>query len=108
MKSDKRTEYLTRESIMRLLSDAEVALVSTAETAPGLSEGDEYLDLEHPDVGVRRAGGPTPPMGRLLPRKVVHGDTWSRIVGLLADAPHTSTPPRPVGPTGPTRPQGRP
>jgi hypothetical protein len=106
MKSAKRTEYLTRENVMRLLSDAEVALVSTAETAPRLSNGDEYLDLEHLDVGVRRAFGLTPRTGRLLPRKAVHKDTWSKIVGQLPAASHTSASSRPLGPIGPSRFQG--
>jgi hypothetical protein len=83
MNSDKRPEYLSRENILRVLSDEEVALVSTAETAPCLLVGDEYLDLEHLDLGVRRARGPTRPMGRLLPRKAVHDDTWTKIVGQL-------------------------
>jgi hypothetical protein len=38
MNDDRRTDYVTRESVLRLLSDAEVATVSTAETTAGLSE----------------------------------------------------------------------
>ncbi len=41
-----RFDYLTRESIMRLWSDDEVAAVSTAQTAAHLDHGDEYVDLE--------------------------------------------------------------
>jgi hypothetical protein len=90
MKNDKRTEYLTRESILSLLSDAEVALVSTAETEPRLLEGDEYLDLEHLDLGVRRARGLTSPTGSLLPKKAVHNETWSKIVRQLPAASSSS------------------
>jgi hypothetical protein len=88
LKNDKRTEYATRDSILQLLSDEEVARVSTAETAARLSDGDEYLDLEQLDQGVRCARGTATPMGRVLPRKAVHANTWSKILTQLA-APQT-------------------
>jgi hypothetical protein len=88
MKNDQRAEYVTRDSVLKLLSDDEVAKVSTAETAARLADGDEYLDLEHIDRGVQRAGGTATPMGRVLPRKAVHADTWSKILTQLA-APRT-------------------
>jgi hypothetical protein len=84
MKSDERTEYVTRDSILKLLSDDEVAKVSTSETRARLLDGDEYLDLEQLDRGVQRAGGTTTPMGRVLPKNAVHANTWSRILSLLA------------------------
>jgi hypothetical protein len=87
MTTDNRTTYVTREAILQLLSDDEVATVSTAETAPQLSVGDEYVDLEHLDDGVRRAGGAIAPMGRLLPKKAVHDATWAKILAKLP-APH--------------------
>jgi len=83
MKTDNRTAYVTRETILQLLSDDEVATVSTAETAPRLSAGDEYVDLEHLDDGVRRAGGMIESMGRLLPKKAVHEATWAKILTKL-------------------------
>ena len=84
LKNDKRTEYTTRDNILKLLSDDEVARVSTAETAASLSDGDEYLDLEQLEQGVQRARRTATPMGRVLPRKVVHADTWSKILTQLA------------------------
>jgi hypothetical protein len=57
--------------------------VSTAETAASLSTGDEYLDLEHIEDGVQRAGSSPVPMGRVLPRKAVHADTWTKILAQL-------------------------
>jgi hypothetical protein len=57
--------------------------VSTAEAAPSLSVGDEYLDLERLADGVRRAEGTIAPMGRLLPRKAVHEATWAQILTKL-------------------------
>jgi hypothetical protein len=85
MKTEKRTEYVTRDTILRLLSDEEIARVSIAETATNLADGDEYVDLEEPDQGVRRAhGAATAPMGHVLPRKAVREHTWDQIVGLLS------------------------
>lgn len=84
MTNESRTEYVTRDSVLKLLSDDEVARVSTAETAARLSEGDEYLDLEHLDLGVQRAGATATPMARVLPRKAVHANTWSRILTHMA------------------------
>ena len=84
MKTDKRTDYVSREAILKLLSDDEVARVSTAETAVRLADGEEYLDLEHLEQGVRRALGITVPMGRVLPRRALHDDTWAKILAQLA------------------------
>jgi hypothetical protein len=84
MNHDARTRYSTRRNILGLLSDAEVAGVSTAETAARLEDGDEYLDLEHLDDGVRRASQDTTPMRRILPRKAVEEATWGRILRELA------------------------
>ena len=86
MTTDQRTEYVTRDSILKLLTDDEVAKVSMAETASHLLDGDEYLDLEQLGQGVQRAGGTATPMGRVLPRKSVHASTWSKILTLLASS----------------------
>jgi hypothetical protein len=79
-----------RNGILSLLSDEEVARVSTAETAARLLDGDEYIDLGQLEQGVRRAEGTATPLGRVLPRKAVHELTWSKIVTQLG-APPTST-----------------
>ena len=85
MKTHQRTENITRETIMMLLSDDEVARVSTAETAAKLGDGDEYVDLEEPDRGVQRASaGTATPMGEVLPRKGLHEKTWRQIVALVS------------------------
>jgi hypothetical protein len=83
MKNDPRTDYETRDSIMKLLSDDEIASVSTAETAARLSDGDEYVDLEQLAQGVQRAHGTAINMGVVLPRKAVHEQTWSKIMTQL-------------------------
>ena len=43
MNNDTRTEHVTRENILMLLSDDEVASVSTAETKARPRIGEEYL-----------------------------------------------------------------
>jgi hypothetical protein len=84
MKNEKRSEYVTRESILKLLSDNENGSVATAETAAHLLDGDEYLDLEQLQHGVQRAPGSALPMGQVLPRKAVHANTWGKILAQLA------------------------
>jgi hypothetical protein len=85
MNNDIRKEYVTRDTILRLLSDDEIARVSTTETAAGLADGDEYVDLDAPDRGVQRAPDrPVTPMGHVLTRKAVLDKTWRDIVILLA------------------------
>ena len=84
MKTDIRTEYVTRDSILKLLSDDEVARVSNAETAARLADGEEYIDLAHPSRGVRRAKGDDVLMGSVLPKKAVQESTWTSIVAELA------------------------
>ena len=92
MKNDKRTDYVTRETILELLSDDEVAQVSTAETAAHLINGEEYLDLEHLNLGVQKAYGTTTPTGSVLPRKSVHATTWTKIAALLKAQPVATKP----------------
>lgn len=85
MKNEKRGEYLTRNSILKQLTDVEVTHVSTAETAAHLTEGDEYLDLEQLDRGVQKAcGAITSAMGHVLPKKAVPVATWKKLLSLLA------------------------
>ena len=84
MTDAKRAEHVTRDTILKLLSNEEIARVSTAETASGLSEGEEYLDLEHLDQGVQRAKAATKvTMGHILPRSAVRDETWSKILAQL-------------------------
>ena len=85
MNNDKRREYLTRDGIMRVLSDDEVARASAAETTAKLSDGEEYIDLEHLDRGVLRARrGATATVGMMIPWNAVPKDTWSKILTQLA------------------------
>jgi hypothetical protein len=94
MNNDIRKEYVTRDTILRLLSDDEIARVSTAETAPRLDDGDEYVDLDAPDRGVQRVPHrPVAPMGHVLTRKAVLDKTWNDIVSLLAAHRNTEAAP---------------
>jgi hypothetical protein len=77
------THALSRETVLSLLSDDEVASVSTAETAAALADGDEYVDLQDLEQGVKRARGMAVSMGRILPRKAVHETTWTKILAEL-------------------------
>jgi hypothetical protein len=52
-------------------------------------DGEEYLDLEDLEQGVRSALGAIPPMGNMLLRRSVHKDTWAKIQKQLA-ALHTA------------------
>ena len=83
MNSDGRFELVARDRILSLLSDDDIASVSNAETAAHLSDGDEYIDLERLDQGVRRAPPSAAVMGRVLPRKAVNEVTWSKILSQL-------------------------
>ncbi len=81
----KRNDYVTRDAILKLLSDDEVARVSTKEAGPPLVDGDEYVDLAHLNQGVRRMQASTPiKMGEVLPRSAVADKTWSKICARLA------------------------
>jgi hypothetical protein len=83
MKNDTRSQYVTRENVLLLLSDDEVAAVATAETATRLPDGDEYLDMELLGQGVQRAHQAKIPMGRVLPRRAIHEATWDKILSQL-------------------------
>ncbi len=78
-----RDEYDAREAILKLLSDAEVAKVSTAE-ASVLSEGQEFVDLEHPERGAQRTQATTTSkIGQVLPRTAVSDETWRKVLSQL-------------------------
>ncbi len=83
-REDERAGYATRESILGVLSGDELAHLWKPETAARLSDGEEYLDLEQLEQGVRQARRTITPMGRVLPRKAVHQSTWSTILEKLA------------------------
>jgi len=87
-----RSELAFRDKILNLLSDDEVASVCTAETAVSLATGEEFLDLEQIALGVQKARGAAPFMGRVLPRKAVHHRTWQKIQKEIAAFNHPAAP----------------
>ncbi len=73
-------EYETRDQIFKLLSDEEIARISTAEGEARLADWDEYIDLGAPHNGVRRVhGAMQQTMGKILPRSAVSPKTWAQI-----------------------------
>jgi hypothetical protein len=84
MKTNKKTDLETRDSILKLLSDDEVAKVSTAEAALQLAEGDEYLDLDQLDHGIQHVDGIVTPLRQVLPKKAAHPATWNKILAKLS------------------------
>ncbi len=84
----RRTEFVTRDEILKLLSDDEIARLSTREAGPALAVGDEYVDLKHLKGGVRRM---TAEMrvktGDVLPHGAVTDETWSKICAVLTGTP---------------------
>ena len=85
MNSHTMTGHVARESILRLLSDDEVASVSHLEATARLLDGEEYLDLEELEQGVRSEFATTnTPMGHVLPRRAVRAATWDKILERLA------------------------
>ena len=80
MSYPRKTDYEMRDSILRLLSDDEVARVSTEDGEARLADGDEYIDMAAPDNGVRCVHGAMQlTMGQVLPQRAVSAETWAKI-----------------------------
>jgi hypothetical protein len=79
MKTKKQYEFISRDSILKILSDEEVARVGMTKTASKLAEGDEFIDLMQIELGVQRAGASSQ-LPDVLPRKAVHENTWRKVV----------------------------
>lgn len=85
MNDNARADHVARESILRLLSDDEIASVSQVEATASLLDGEEYLDLERLEQGVQNDFRTTAtPMGRVLPRRAVRPATWKRTLERVA------------------------
>ena len=86
-----RATYMTRDRILKTLSDAESESVSAAETVVRLGLGEEYLDLMRLQNGVQKAGTATSPaMGRVLPKKALHEATWRKLLSKLSPPSNAS------------------
>jgi thiamine biosynthesis protein ThiC len=84
MTTNRLKNTLTRESILELLTDGEVAKVARAEDTARLVEGDHYVDLDNPDSGVHvvQASSRTRP-SHALPQSAVSDETWAKIVRVV-------------------------
>ena len=73
--------YITRDAILKLLSDDEIARVATLESTEPLAAGEEYLDLARPERGILHAeAGRALDMGHVLPRSALGEETWAKIL----------------------------
>ena len=80
-----RDALKTREAILMLLSDAETARVSNAESLKSLANGDEFVDLEDLGRGVQFVSGSvTPAIGHIVLKSAVEAATWTKIVAQLS------------------------
>ena len=84
MKTQTRRTFATRSALIKLLSDEEATRVALAEARAPI-EGEDYVDLSHPELGVLKVKMD----GRIawsnvLPRSAVHDKTWSEIVARVA------------------------
>lgn len=81
-----RTNRAATSAVLKLLSPGELAQIDDPHAVRKLAAGEEYLDLEQPTEGVKRAMEGGLPTGRILPRRAVEGRTWQRILGVVAPA----------------------
>ena len=85
MTSHTRADLISRDTVLKLLSDEETARVSISETKPSLIAGAEYLDLEQLEKGIQRASAANAvAMNGIITRAAVHEDTWKKIQSHLA------------------------
>jgi hypothetical protein len=75
----KQPDAVTRDDILKILSDDEVATVRMTETAARLVRGDEFIDLTQLGMGVQRAEE-SHPVEDVLSRKAVNEHTWQKVV----------------------------
>lgn len=80
-----RADLTTKDTILKLLSDDELARVSSAEGAAPIPAGEEYVDLSHLERGVQRARDSATPMGKILPKSAVLPHTWTSVMAVLVD-----------------------
>jgi hypothetical protein len=79
------SDLAARDTILKLLTDDEVAKVSSAEGGTGLRNGVEYLDLTHLELGVQTVGVVNQVnIGDMIPRNAVSAQTWQKITAQLA------------------------
>ena len=87
------TKRVTREGVLSHLTDDELVHLHLAEaTHHRLGDGEEFVDFDRLQQGVRRVHGTMVPMGRVVPRKAVSEQAWNKIVAALAPKPRAAPP----------------
>lgn len=86
MPSPERSDETLRDAILRLLSRSEASTLASSATKARLANGDEYVDLQHPQHGVQHIRGNERPTGDVIVRKAIYEDTWRRVLRQLKDA----------------------
>ena len=81
IEAPKGSRYVTRDAVLKLLSDDEIARVATLEGGQPLAVGEEYLDLAHLERGLLRVEADRmPDTSHALPRSALSDETWAKIV----------------------------
>jgi hypothetical protein len=73
---------VTRDTIIKLLTDDENAKVSNVED--GHTYSGDYIDLENLGQGVQTGEIPTGGSGNVLPKSAVNPETWNKIVAMVS------------------------
>ncbi|CAN5359814.1 hypothetical protein BH11MYX1_BH11MYX1_09790 [soil metagenome] len=77
---------VTRETILNLLTDDEVANVSRDEGQARLARGDEFVDLAHLGLGIQKSQFiPLVEPGSAVAQGSVSDATWRKIVTAVAE-----------------------
>jgi hypothetical protein len=96
----RQPESVTRETILRILSDEEAASVGSETTSTQIEDGDEFIDLGEIEKGVQRSVG-SHRQKNLLLRKAIHENTWRKVTTDLAARQLAGQPPAPPPPRNP-------
>jgi hypothetical protein len=83
MTDSKYAAQIARDTVLNLLSDAEVAKVSTAEGVAALHPEEEFVDLGNLELGVQQADSAAEPTKTIISRQAVSNETWNKIVAQL-------------------------
>ena len=78
MKNKNEYVFISRDNLLKILSDDEATRVRMNGPSAQLGEGDEFIDLTAIELGVQRAGESNPT--DVLARKALHENTWRKIV----------------------------
>jgi hypothetical protein len=83
VKTESHTNLVTRDIILKLLSDNEEIGAARGDATMKLASGEQYIDLERLDRGVQYADVTITLRGRIVPRNGIHAPTWDAIMNEL-------------------------